>query len=237
MQRYELLPYQQNQPTLFSADTPIFHLFPAFGSHPCCQLWVQSARSSRWWSFCIFVIFVVKNRLLYRRLALSIALLSWKFTQSRTPRNITHARPRLLKIAANECLRECCEVLTRFGFRGKMYYLCISEEERALNTGFSPLFLATRSYICASLRFSSFYGTGSRMLENLCARFFNYANLWSSSCLRAVTSPAPCALCHRSSAGWPRHAACHWLACHSGRSSRQWQEQPCLPPVILCQWA
>ena len=23
-----------------------------------------------------------------------------------------------------------------------MYYLCISEEERALNTGFSPLFLA-----------------------------------------------------------------------------------------------
>ena len=24
-------------------------------------------------------------------------------------------------------------MLTRFGFRGKMYYLCISEEERALN--------------------------------------------------------------------------------------------------------
>ena len=80
-------------------------------------------------------------------------------------------------------------------------YLCTSEEERALNTGFSPLFLATRSYICASLRFSSFYGTGSRMLENPRARFFNYANLWGGSCLRVVTSPAPCALCHRSSAG------------------------------------
>ena len=33
-------------------------------------------------------------------------------------------------------------MLTRFGFRGKMLYLCTSEEERALNTGFSPLFLA-----------------------------------------------------------------------------------------------
>ena len=32
-------------------------------------------------------------------------------------------------------------MLTRFGFRGKMYYLCTSEEERALNTGLSPLFL------------------------------------------------------------------------------------------------
>ena len=32
-------------------------------------------------------------------------------------------------------------MLTRFGFRGKMLYLCTSEEERALNTGFSPLFL------------------------------------------------------------------------------------------------
>ena len=33
-------------------------------------------------------------------------------------------------------------MLTRFGFRGKMYYLCTSEEERAPDTGFSPLFLA-----------------------------------------------------------------------------------------------
>ena len=36
---------------------------------------------------------------------------------------------------------KCFEMLTRFGFRGKMYYLCTSEEERALNTGLSPLFL------------------------------------------------------------------------------------------------
>ena len=33
-------------------------------------------------------------------------------------------------------------MLNRFAFRAKMLYLCTSEEERALNTGFSPLFLA-----------------------------------------------------------------------------------------------
>ena len=33
-------------------------------------------------------------------------------------------------------------MLNGFAFRGKMYYLCTSEEERALNTGFFPLFLA-----------------------------------------------------------------------------------------------
>ena len=33
-------------------------------------------------------------------------------------------------------------MLKRFAFRTKMYYLCTSEEERAPNTGFSPLFLA-----------------------------------------------------------------------------------------------
>ena len=32
-------------------------------------------------------------------------------------------------------------MLKRFAFRGKMYYLCTSEEERARNTGFFPLFL------------------------------------------------------------------------------------------------
>ena len=32
-------------------------------------------------------------------------------------------------------------MLKRFAFRAKMYYLCTSEEERAPNTGFSPLFL------------------------------------------------------------------------------------------------
>ena len=155
MQRYELLPYQQNQPTLFSADTPIFHLFPIFGSHPCCQLWVQSVRSSRSWSSCIFVIFVVKNRLLYRRLALSIALLSWKFTQSRTPRNITHARPRLLQIAANECLRECCEVLTRFGFVEKCIIFVLVKGREPVNTGFSPLFLSQKSHFYLRDRFST----------------------------------------------------------------------------------
>ena len=33
-------------------------------------------------------------------------------------------------------------MLNRFAFRAKMLYLCTSEEERARNTGFFPLFLA-----------------------------------------------------------------------------------------------
>ena len=33
-------------------------------------------------------------------------------------------------------------MLNRFAFRAKMLYLCTSEEERAPNTWFSPLFLA-----------------------------------------------------------------------------------------------
>ena len=33
-------------------------------------------------------------------------------------------------------------MLNGFAFRGKMLYLCSSEEERAPNTGFFPLFLA-----------------------------------------------------------------------------------------------
>ena len=32
-------------------------------------------------------------------------------------------------------------MLKRFAFQRKMYYLCTSEEERARNTGFFPLFL------------------------------------------------------------------------------------------------
>ena len=32
-------------------------------------------------------------------------------------------------------------MLKRFAFRGKIYYLCTSEEERARNTGVFPLFL------------------------------------------------------------------------------------------------
>ena len=32
-------------------------------------------------------------------------------------------------------------MLNQFAFRPKMYYLCTSEEERARNTGFFPLFL------------------------------------------------------------------------------------------------
>ena len=61
----------------------------------------------------------------------------------------------------------------------------------------------------ASLRFFSAQRVGRWMSENSSARFFNYAGLWGGSCFRAVTSPAPCALYHRSSAGWPHRAACH----------------------------
>ena len=35
---------------------------------------------------------------------------------------------------------KCFKMLTQFAFRAKMLYICISEEERALNTGLSPLF-------------------------------------------------------------------------------------------------
>ena len=60
------------------------------------------------------------------------------------PRNIIHANPRLLQIAANEPLMNCCEVLKQFGFRGKMYYLCISKVERALNKRVLSSFFAQK---------------------------------------------------------------------------------------------
>ena len=51
------------------------------------------------------------------------------------------AIPRMCKTRLLTFLK-CFEMLTRFGFRGKMYYLCTSEEERALKTGLSPFFFA-----------------------------------------------------------------------------------------------
>ena len=66
------------------------------------------------------------------------------------PRNIIHANPRLLQIAANEPLMNCCEMLTRFGFRGKMYYLCISKVERALNKRVFSSFFAPKNGIFTS---------------------------------------------------------------------------------------
>ena len=58
-----------------------------------------------------------------------------------SPRNIQHARARLLQIAANWCLRGCCEMLKRFGFRLEMYYLCTRKRRKPKTSGFSPLFL------------------------------------------------------------------------------------------------
>ena len=66
------------------------------------------------------------------------------------PRNIIRARPRLLQIAANGCLMECCEMLTRFGFRRKMLYLCTSKEERALNKRVFSSFFGQKNGIFTS---------------------------------------------------------------------------------------
>ena len=66
------------------------------------------------------------------------------------PRNITHANPRLLQIAANDQWRECCELLTQFGFRRKMLYLCTSEEERALNKRVFSSFFAPKNGVFTS---------------------------------------------------------------------------------------
>ena len=72
------------------------------------------------------------------------------------PRNITHANPRLLQIAANDQLRECCDMLTRFGFRRKMVYLCTSKEERALNKRvFSSFFGLKNGIFTSEINFST----------------------------------------------------------------------------------
>ena len=63
------------------------------------------------------------------------------------PRNITHARGSLLQIAAFSQLPRCCEMLTGFGFRGKMYYLCNSKEERAHKHRAFSSFCAQKSVV------------------------------------------------------------------------------------------
>ena len=71
---------------------------------------------------------------------------------------------------------ECCEVLTRFGFRGKMYYLCISEEERALNKRvFSSFFGLKKGIFTSEIKISTllrkfFLGVCGFFLRNIGAR-------------------------------------------------------------------
>ena len=79
----------------------------------------------------LFLFFISENPGCRR--AVATENLGGKIRKLLPPRNITHASPRLLQIAANGRLMECCEVLTRFGFRRIMLYLCTSKEERALN--------------------------------------------------------------------------------------------------------
>ena len=63
------------------------------------------------------------------------------------PRNITHVRGSLLQIAAFSQLSRCCEMLTGFGFRGEMYYLCNSKEERAHKQRAFSSFCAQKSIV------------------------------------------------------------------------------------------
>ena len=65
-------------------------------------------------------------------------------------RNIQHRKPRLLQIAANGLSMDCCEMLTKFGFRRKMLYLCTSKEERALNKRVFLLFFWPKNGIFTS---------------------------------------------------------------------------------------
>ena len=93
------------------------------------------------------------------------------------PRNITHREGSLLQIAANDQLRECCDMLTRFGFRRKMLYLCISDEERAHGYGVFSSFLVRKKVVLryklviSTLRRKIFLGVCGFFLSNV-GRFF-----------------------------------------------------------------
>ena len=101
---------------------------------------------------------------------------SEKSPQPQAPRNIIHARPRLLQIAANGRLQKCCEVLTRFVFRRKMVYLCTSEEEKALNKRvFSSFFWPKKGIFTSEVGFSTllrkiFLGVCGFFLRNVGVR-------------------------------------------------------------------
>ena len=67
-------------------------------------------------------------------------------------------------------------MLTRFGFRGKRYYLCISEEERALNKRvFSSFFAKKNGVFTSEIEISTllrkiFLGVCGKFLRNVGVR-------------------------------------------------------------------
>ena len=78
---------------LFFQQIPLFfHPFPAFGNHPCCQLWVQSARSSRSWSSCIFVIFVLTTQVKVLRSCHKNPVATDKANTEKKPSSCNHHR-------------------------------------------------------------------------------------------------------------------------------------------------
>ena len=61
-------------------------------------------------------------------------------------------------------------MLTRFGFRGKMYYLCISEEERALNKRvFSSFFGLKNGIFTSEIEISTLL---RNFFLGVCGKFF-----------------------------------------------------------------
>ena len=102
----------------------------------------------------------------------------WKGVNSKESRrrNITLVRPRLLQIAANCSLRECFEMLRRFGFRRKMLYICTSKEERALNKRvFSSFFGLKKGIFTSEIKISTllrifFLGVCGFFLRNVGVR-------------------------------------------------------------------
>lgn len=72
------------------------------------------------------------------------------------PRNITPFKPSLLQIAANRHSRECCEVLTRFGFLGKILYICMAKKGEGPQTqGFLLFFGAKNGIFTSEIEFST----------------------------------------------------------------------------------
>lgn len=70
-----------------------------------------------------------------------------KLNRKIPPRKIIQLHPRLLQIAAFLTIEGCCEMLKQFGFRPKMYYLCLTKGERAHKHGAFSSFCVRKSVV------------------------------------------------------------------------------------------
>ena len=76
-------------------------------------------------------------------------------------------------------------MLRRFGFRRKMFYLCISEEERALNKRvFSSFFGLKNGIFTSEIDFSTllrkiFFGVCGKFLSNVGVRGGDSEDFWN----------------------------------------------------------